>query len=278
MLVWISLVSILCAYSGDLALNYAESFFDAGYYEEAITEYKRFIFFNPSSENLSYAYSKIGMAYRNQKKWIESTEAFRQSIHAARNDSIKNEREIALAITFIASENYSAAEILLLRVGLTTSNPLIRKKASFFQSIASLYGFKWKPARDALQPYLRENPQPGLQSRIDSLFLDSQNLTYKSPTLAMWLSTFLPGSGQIYAGDWGNGLNAFLLNGGLASAIIYKITNADYMDAYVIYYFLFRRYYFGNRFHAARIADDHNRRLKQSSAQQILDALILGEQ
>ncbi|TES92054.1 MAG: tetratricopeptide repeat protein [Candidatus Cloacimonadota bacterium] len=276
MLIWISLVNILFASSEDIALNYANGFFDAGYYEEAITEYKRFIFFNPSSERVSHAYYKIALAYRNERNWTKSIDAFRHSIHTAPNDSIRNEKELALAVTFIANGNYSRAEILLLRVKSSTNNPVIKQKASFLQGIVYLYRFRWKSARDAFQEYLQENPE--FQSQIDSLLADAQKLKYKSPTLSKWLSTFFPGTGQVYAGDWKNGLNAMVLNGGLGSSIIYKIIKADYENAFVVYYFLFRRYYIGNRYHAQRIAWEYNEYLNRSSAHRILDTLMLYEE
>lgn len=275
MLIWISLINILCTSTEDIVLNYADKFFEAGYYEEAITEYKRFIFFNPLSENVSFVYSKIGIAYRNEKKWTKSIKAFRNSIHTASNDSTKNEREIALAVTFIASGNYSAAEILLLRVEMSTESSVIKQKASFFRGIACLYAFKWESAKEAFQEYFRENPNPELQLQIDSLLADTKNFFYKSPRDAKGLSTFIPGLGQLWAGDCRNGLNAFVLNSGLAAAIIYKLWHGFYGDAFVIYYFVARRYYVGNRYHAERIAREYNQRLNQSAAKKILDKLLI---
>lgn len=275
MLTWISLLIVVCGSPEDIALKYGDSFYDAGYYEEAITDYKRFLYFNPRSERVSYAYYKIGLAERNRRRWERSVEALRYAIELAPDDSIRNEREIALAVTLIAGGKYSSAEILLLRVGLKSGIADIRRRALFFRGIACLYRFKWESAREAFGGYFKGEPEIGAE--IESLLCQAQTLTYKSPGLARWLSTFLPGLGQIYVGDWESSLNALILNGGLGSAIVYKILRADYGNAWVIYHFLFRRFYFGNRYHAGRIARGHNSRLNQWWAQRILDRLMVYE-
>lgn len=274
MLIWISVVTIFCGITKDQALNYADGFFDSEYYEQAITEYKRFIYFNPNDKNINYAYLKIGLAYRNEEKWEESIQALRQTINTATTDSIKNEREVALAVTFIASGNYSVAEILLLRIEMSTIIPKIKQKASFLRGIIYLYKFKWDSARDVFQSYFDKSQDSTLHAQIDSLLLETKNFKYVSPDTARVYSTIIPGAGQIYAGNWKNGLNAFVLNGALASAIIYKIVKADYMNALVIWYFLMKRYYIGNRYHAQRIANEHNQLLNQTAAQEIINKLL----
>ncbi|MCK4420929.1 outer membrane protein assembly factor BamD [candidate division WOR-3 bacterium] len=262
----------------DKALNLADNLFDSGYYGDAITEYKRFIFFNPSNKDVSYAYYKVGLAYRNGKQWNKSFMALRNSIRAAPGDSIKNERQIALAVTLIANGNYNVAKFQLLRVASFTKFSDIKRRASFFLAVAYLYMFQWEPARDAFQLCFEGNEDSRIASAVDSLLLNAQNSDYKSPSLARRLSAFLPGAGQIYAGDLRNGLNALALNGALGYSIVYKILNHDYGNAYIIYSLLFKRYYFGNRYHAQRISREYNRHLNETCAESILELFMSEEE
>ena len=237
------------AYAQDPVLRFAEQLFTSGNYEGAITEYKRFLFFNHKSDNASYVYHRIGLAYRNERKWDESANALRKSIQIAVNDSIRNEREIALGVMLIASGNYSAAEFQLLRVETFSPFQCLKRKAAFFRGIASVYAFKWKDAKDAFQVYFEHSStteNPMIAKEVDSLLSEADVLNYKSPSLAKLFSTFIPGSGQIYAGDWRNGLNAMAINGASGYLLFENLAKGNYGNAILSYLFLFQRFYLGN--------------------------------
>ncbi|MEA3431342.1 MAG: outer membrane protein assembly factor BamD [candidate division WOR-3 bacterium] len=273
---YIILFYSVCAYAEDRCLNLAEYLFALENYDEAITEYKRFIFFNPTSDSVSYAYYQIGLAYRNERRWAESLDALRGSVQTASNDSVKNEREISLAVTLIASGNYNAAEFRLLKLESFTRFPTLKRKAAFFRAIASLYSFEWENARNAFQVYSNDSLEGNSSetfSQVYSMLLKAQNLGYKSPALAKLLSTFLPGTGQIYAGDWRSGLNALAINILTGYFFFGNLIENNYRDAISSYFFLFRRYYQGNRYHAEEAATQYNQHLNQRIAESVFDAL-----
>lgn len=251
----------------DLALNLAERLFESGNHEEAITEYKRFIFFNTASDSVSYAYYKIGLAYCNEKKCSESTDALRQSIQTAPTDSIRNERKIDLAIVLIACGKYSAAKFQLLRVESFSRFPKLKRKAAFFRGIASLYSFNWNEAKDAFQVF-------GVSAQVDSLLSEAKDLNYKSPALAKLLSSFLPGTGQIYACSWQDGINALAINTGTGYFLFSSLIDGEYRNTILIYSFLFQRYYLGNRNNAEKVAKEHNQRLNNRYADRILKIIL----
>ena len=250
----------------DAALNQANYFFDNKSYEDAITEYQRFIFFNPEHDMVGDAYYKLGMAYRNQEQWQKAMEAIRKSIYSTTNDSIKDERKIAIALIQFVTTNYSSAEFELLRVAHFSKYAPIKKKAFFFLGVCNLYTYKWEEARAHFSRY-------GSNSILDSLLLISGDLNHKSPKTALWLSTFIPGLGQIYCGDWKNGINALVLNSTLGYLFIDSLIDRRFQDTIISFFPFFRRYYSGNRFHAQRIANEYNDRVKRNFAKKIIDYL-----
>lgn len=270
----ISCIVLFFIAAPDMVLYHADLFLEAGFYEEAITEYKRYLYFNPSTELASDAYYKIAHAYKNQNRWDDVVIALRQAIHTSANDSIKQEREIALAATYIAAKRYSLGEILLLKILTYTEHPYLKQKALLLHGVACLYSSKWEAAQSSFDAYFQEQPEPTLQADIDTLLHEARNFSYKSPDDARGLSTLIPGLGQFYVGDYKNALNAFLLNGGLAAWMIYKLWHGYLGDAYVIYYFLFRRYYYGNRYHAQRLAQEYNENLDAVQVEKILHKLM----
>ena len=262
----------------DMVLTLADKFFDLGFYEEAITEYKRYIHFNAVTGEVSYTYYKIGLAYREEHNLKKSLAALEASAQTAISDSIREERKIDIAVTYIAEGSYSKAKFILLKLLSFSKTPEIKRKASLFLCVAHLYTYQWKSAKDAIQIYFEEEGNNEFAEGLDSLLSAAENMNYKSPTTARWLSTFIPGAGQMYAGNVGNGINALLLNGANIYFIIYKLLKEEYGNAYIIYFFLFRRYYFGNIYHAKKEAMDYNRSLNEQTADSVLTLLEMIEE
>lgn len=251
----------------DLALNLAEEFFKAGNYHEAITEYKRFICFNSNDERVSHAWFQIGMAYRNQTQWENALDALRKSLDVTTNDRLKDERRIDVGILLIASEDYSAAEFELLRVSMFSKHPSLKRKAAFFLGICHLYTFKWEEAQRAFSQYFDDSPQ---RKHVDSLLSTTCYPQYRSPKVAKWLSTFVPGLGQIYGGDFWDGLNALIINLGIGYLLGNSLLEHRYQDAFISYLSLFHRYYRGNRYNAERITKEHNEELSRKYRKKVL--------
>ena len=266
-LLWIILVlSVLVgtAYASDDALKLADWMLKSGSYDEAITEYKRFIFFNPESDHIGYAQYRMGLAYRAVHNWQEAVDVFKASISAAGDSKTADERRIVLATTLIASGNYSLARLELLKV----LNQPLRFKSLYFDGIASLYMFDWDASQEAFSRFYSEHADTNRTREIDSILLKTRQ-SYRSAELARSLSTILPGLGQVYAGNWRDGLNALVLNGIFAGFIANAIHRRDYKDAAFISY-ISLRYYIGNRRRAEVDVRQYNESLNRRSALKIL--------
>ncbi len=257
----------------DPVLHTADKFFETGNYENAITEYKRFLFFHPHSESLSSVYYQLARAYFESGNFAAAIRAAQEACRQARDERQRFAYEIKTAVLAIGGGNYSLAEAMLLRLSTENAAPDLLARAAFFRAIAGLYAYKWRTAREAFAEYFALQPDSIQAAHIDSLLFEIQRLKLKSPSTAVWLSTFLPGMGQIYAGDWRKGFNAFVLNAGFASWVGYKLGHGYWGDAYVIYSFLWQRYYFGNRYHARKIAEEFNEDRQRLAVKKILDYL-----
>jgi hypothetical protein len=80
----------------------------------------------------------------------------------------------------------------------------------------------------------------------------------RSPTLAAVLSSFVPGSGEVYAGRPADGLLAFGVTAGSLVWAIAAAKSDDWVSASVIVSTLFWRFYNGSRANAVAFADDFN--------------------
>ena len=260
--------------ASDPALDLGDYFFVRENYDAAITEYKRFLFFNADDPRVDEVQFKIGLAYRAQKWWMEAAEAMIAAIQRTTETELQAERRVELAVTLIASGAYDLALVELIKVDMQSQSARLRQRARFLRGVAYLYQFKWEQARSVFQVYFDEIPSAaGAVAEIDTLFLDALNRSQKSEKVARRLSTFLPGLGQTYAGDWKNGLNALLLNGVLGYITLDAAIERDYDDALLSFFFLFYRYYAGNRYRAVEAAQTFNDREKRQHVEKILQAL-----
>jgi len=257
-------------------LETAHSLQVSGNYENALTEYLRYLFFHPAAENNSDVYFEMGQAYLKLNRWDQAKEALRQSVKLAPNDSLKNARRVDLAIQSIAHRNYSLAVLELLKVASFGRQPALRRKAQFYLGVAEVYLLDFKQAGAAFGPYfLGDSTQAGREAwrNLTILIRKGEAIRPKSAAAAKWLSTFLPGLGQLYAGDVKNALNAFVLNGAIGYGVVSAFVQQDYIDTVLEGGFLFQRYYLGNRFRAAQIAGTRRLKKQREIAAEILQVL-----
>ena len=268
------LFTVVTVSASDPVLDLGNHLFVLGNYDAAITEYKRFLFFNSDHPQASEAQFKIGLAYRAQKWWAEAVEAMIAAIQRTTETELQAERRVELAVTLIASGAYNLALVELIKADMQSQSARLRQRARFLRGVAYLYQFKWEQARSVFLAYFDAIPSAaGAAAEIDTFFAEALNLPQKSEKAARLLSTLLPGLGQTYAGDWKNGLNALLLNGLLGYVTLDAAIDRDYDDALLSFFFLFYRYYAGNRHRAAEAAQAFNDRENRQHVNRILQAL-----
>ena len=235
-------------------------------YDSAITEYKRFLFFHPDDARAASAYQKIGLAYRTQGLWQEAISMMRNAVLHALNHEEKSEYQLELAVTLIASQNYDLARFELIRVTMRTTSGPLYQRVLFLQTVALIYQFQWEEARKVLRHYTTDE-------MLDKLLDEAVNLPQKSPKVAKVLSAIFPGAGQVYAGNWRDGLNALVLNGVFGFVAVDSVLDRHYVDAVTWTYFIFQRYYLGNLYQAGKAVDDFNDDTSRRAADEILKRL-----
>jgi hypothetical protein len=267
------LISGCSLYPQDLALKTAEQYFAINNYESAITEYKRYIFFNAKKDDIGDVYYKMALTYRDQGKLDEAINAIEASIFYTDLDSIREERIITKAIISFVHCDSSQAIFSLLKLTHFSNYKRIRQESSFYLGLYYLKKCKWNESYIAFHNCFQDLPK--IQMKLDSLFLLTQKITYRSPKLAKWLSTFLPGSGQIYGGDYRDGANAFIINTALGVIFVDSILNKHFQDSFLINLTFLERYYRGNYHNAEEIVKSYNSRICQPFIVLILDYMRL---
>jgi hypothetical protein len=146
--------------------------------------------------------------------------------------------------------------------------------------IIQIYRGQWEAAREALggafpAEEIRESWKREQIENLDLLFEEAKNARRKSPGAASWLSTALPGAGQLYAGDPWDALNAFAVNAGVVALIFAAFRQEWYLEGALLFVYPFRRYYLGNREKARLDAEEHNRTLDDRYRRKLIDGILV---
>lgn len=273
------LLSLLSLIPRPLAglVEFGDQLLLAGQYDQAITEYKRYIFFHsgePGAE-IGAAYYKMGLAYRQQGSWDNALDALQKAVQTASGDEARDEWRIAQGVTLIAAGRFDQADFLLLKVEMYSPSEEAKKNATFFRGVSGLYTSKYDQAREAFHAYFRLGgaDRTGLGAKVDGLLARTQKKGYKSPRLAKTLSSILPGLGQMYAADWLGGFNALAINGLTGALLVYDLLEWRWQNALFNSIFFFERFYRGNRMNAEEAAKKYNQNLSRVTAAEILRLL-----
>jgi hypothetical protein len=95
----------------------------------------------------------------------------------------------------------------------------------------------------------------------------------RDPTLAIILSSFVPGAGEIYAGRPLYGLASLLVTGSTAAGVWLLARDDDWVSAAVLFSLVFLRFYDGSRRNAGDYAEEFNLAVRRRE----LDRLALAE-
>jgi len=238
-------------------LEEAQRLARAGASEQAVTEYKRYLFFNPDSPavDVCRAMAKI---YRSRGDYTRAQEALSQALTFADKGSdtlLRDEIRLQSSVIGIAQGKFAETQADLMRVAAFSNIPAMRERARLFLCIAHLFAGEW----DKAEAVCSTTDDLRLH-RIDSLLklAKKEHGRHCSPVAAQWMSTFVPGLGQAYAHDLPDGLNALAVSALTGFLTVNSLVSGYYKEAVFTDIFLFWRYYSGNRWNAFRAAERYN--------------------
>jgi len=271
----IALVIALIGDAGaDTAVNpivdEAERLDAIGAWDEAITEYERYVFFHPDSPSVAVIRA-IADLYGKQGNFRKAAGTLDRALSLSLADSLRDVIRIEAASFSIAAGDYQTAHLELLRIGAFTLSSEIRDRAGRYLCLVYCMSMDWA----GLKKLVDESAAfEGIRRvSIDSLIV-SKTRHRVSPVAAQWMSTFLPGLGQVYARDARNGCNALAISIATGYLMVQSVMNGYFQEAILTDVTLFWRYYCGNRWRATESAERYNERWNLELRKKILTLLV----
>lgn len=225
--------------------------FAAKNYTAASLEYERAYFV---SKNPVMLYDKA-LSQKQETKFKQALESLQRIDPWSETDSVIYEIYYQRALCAYLAEDYGEAKNQIQVMKYLISDSAWHDQILFLEILNLNELREWNEASLLFRKFIEKN-----NVQIDSEeyygFVDHPHL--KNETTASLLSTFVPGSGQIYSGEIGDGLLSLgfqLLALGYAGLSFYQ---GYYVNGFVSGFGLFQRFYFGGIQNAAMAAQKHN--------------------
>ncbi len=265
-----AIVLILClSLSADTLLQMADYLYKNRAFDQAITEYKRFLFFHPDFPLKAELEYKIALCYRQLGQEERALTYFQKAIYHAKGRKLRQEILLSASALLIKKGELEQARMLLRPVFSSPAEKEQREKAALLLGISYIKEYRWHMASHYLAHVLEpeENPE------LFQLLRRAVRKPGPSPEKAVKLSQLLPGLGQLYAGYPDMALSSLLVNIATLSLLSSALIHREVLSAMLIYFPLFRRYYLGSSYGAARLAERRHKREMERFARQALQLI-----
>lgn len=237
----VSQISLISAQTLEQTVDLANTEFDNHDYVNAISNYQRVFFFD-ESQKYPYIHEKLATCYLYEKDINKALFEYEIAYNLETSDSLKNELAFKKVLLLIIQNNYLEANFELLSLPDSLTSSFIQRRL-FYQGVISLQLDSVTNAKNQFLAALEPTDSIG-KLKIETLFAKYKP-NKPNPKTAKWLSTFVPGLGQFYIGDYKNAVNSFVLSGALITLLFTVAINYTFIDAMASVVPYFQRYYFG---------------------------------
>lgn len=253
-------------------LLYAEQLFDARTYNPSILEYKRFLFYQPHTDMADFARYRIAQAHYYQGNREYSRRLFEELMETYPESPLYHNAQLMLGKTHLDDGEYATARSVFFLILQAKGDVRLQVQAQYLRGWCYVHDRNWFKAitefRNIHQLRAGNSDTGTLAARLEQsaakladTTLANTPLPLKSPRLAQFMSTVIPGSGQIYAGKTRNGLISLGINTAFFYLLGDSVVDKRYVDAAGIF-LVGSRFYWGNRHNAKKWAMEHNRDLE----------------
>jgi hypothetical protein len=221
--------------------------YEEGNFQASEDAFRRVIFFDKKDQ---YG-AKVNLFYANSlyfsNKYSEANYYYDLAYFNA-DEHTKAEILLQKTSCYLLLQNYSYARMELLNLQDQLS-PEQDKMKVFYTAMLEFAEGNFMESKVAFKEIVKDTTQ------INILFEKNSKIDRLNPKTAKVLSIIIPGSGQIYAGDWKAGINSLILTGGLFYLGLNSAIKNSFLDAAIGVLPWFQRYYNGGFKRAEKIAE-----------------------
>ena len=247
--------------------RYAEQLFESGDYQAARLAYKRLLFYQPDTELRDVADYRIAQTYYYQDEATRAEALFRKFSNIHPNSPLRFQSQLMLGQLHFDAGEYSLARSSLFELLHTSKEPEVIAAAHYLRGWCYIQTTDWNKAIPELRQVRGASHGKKARELADTL-LGETPLRVKSLQMSAWLSTIVPGSGQLYVGNVKEGILAAALSGTFIYLAVDAMRERRYVDCTGIV-LVGWQFYWSNRINARRLASEYNKNHEQELIQML---------
>jgi hypothetical protein len=210
----------------------------------AITEYKRYLFFgNPGDSGEAAIDDEIGSRLASAGNYGDALDWLESSVRLSLAENVRAARLLEASMVAAKAHLIDKAYILVSLVPTDLNDSALRKRRYLCSGLINLQKSNWENAKNDFAGYFENSPR--LYAQLKTWIHDNPPPKPRNATLAVTLSCCIPGAGQAYAGDPGDGINALAINAATGYPLAAALYALQWNDV-VFWTWLFSRFYRGN--------------------------------
>lgn len=254
--------------SGELWFSKGDSLFNARQYQLAGIAYDYVAYQSTSNSLRTQALLRKADCYLARQDFAGAEQCLSRLMYYELSDSLQYEARYKSALAAYLNASFEAAESQILQARAFIADSMLVMQAMPLYALILNESGRWTEARQVLIDYvqarnIRTEEKQQLLAEIENLYTPKNIPRLKNMEKANRLSTFLPGTGQIYAGYWGEGiLNVSLQAVGLGITVL-GIWNKYYFTGAFLGFSFFQKFYMGGINRTAFLVNKRNYQLKQ---------------
>ena len=231
-------------------VEFADNLFYQKLYYDAITEYKRLLFFDSTKEFGYYANFRIAQAYKGGAKFDESIEYFKKAELVTFDEEEKFNSKIEIIKVNILRGTTQRSLDLIEEIINENNQPEKLKILDYWKAWTYIFANKWEIANQILKIY----PEYSDLTKYCKEVIDEKY----SVNFAKLVSYILPGAGQFYTGEYLSGAMSLGWNILFGYLTVNSFVNERVFDGFAVGTLLWMRFYRGNVQNAERFAENRN--------------------
>ncbi|MFO7935704.1 MAG: tetratricopeptide repeat protein [Bacteroidales bacterium] len=248
--------------------EFADQQFQKGNLSSALKEYQRVLFFDAGNE-FEHVYSDIADIYFKQGNYQQALVYYDFARKAVPDDSLSLEYSFNRIKCNFRQDNYLMALSGLYGLPAELS-PYFEAKKDLYYAICH---FGLNETEESVEYFSRIVDSTGAD-RIETLMKAYQKVRKKyDPDRLEIMSIFLPGLGQLVAGDVKNGLNSLFLLGGIAAYSFHTMRIYGILDGTLVLVTWFYRYYTGGHKKAHELGAARIREQQRMTYRKIMETV-----
>jgi len=177
-----------------IQFDYANTLYKSGNYFDAITEFKRLLFFDNENRYLFETNFLIARCYKAGAKFDEAIKYFSIAEMNSNSNELKIESKFQIVRTNILRRTTTRALEILDELEKSVSNKVLLDSIYYWRGWTHIFADDWKNASAA---FAKINSDHELKKLCDRVGKDKVSVTFTKV-----ISYILPGSGQIYTGNF----------------------------------------------------------------------------